>query len=185
MTFLSHILNTEQETRAFRLLSLVLVSASLYFQADEIPLTPASLIWIVAFFAYTLILTYALPWLTSRLRLTDLTTLVISLSMIDAVVVTAMVHFTGCITTITVILIPLFIMYHAMYLPHTSGMASATLFALLYTGAAFLEKEIQGSIPLLVGQVGLFYLSACLTGQLAKRILLDRQEKELLQDLIY
>ena len=180
MTFLSHILNSERETRPFRLLSLVLVSATLYFRADEIALAPA-LIWIVAFFVYTLILAYVLPWLTSRLRLTDLTTLIVSLSMIDAVVVTAMVHFTGGITTITVILIPLFIMYQ----PHTSGMVSATLFALLYTGAAFLEEEVRGSIPLLIGQIGLFYLLSWLSGQLAKRILLDRQEKELLQDLIY
>ena len=182
---LAHVQDTERDTRRFRLLALVVISASLYFleQDDEVNLPPAAAL-LALFFAYTLLLGPILARLSSRLQPQNLPYLIYGMILVDAIGVTSLVHFTGGIANITVILIPLFVMYHTIYLGNSSGMASTTLFSLLYVGAAFLEDE-QGNGALLVGQVGLFYLLAMFSAYLSKRTLQEVTEREMIQDLIF
>lgn len=184
MTTLTHILSTEQETRRFRLLSLVVVVATLNFRTDDISLVPA-LLWIAAFFFYTLLLGKALTRLTARTSAAELPYLIYGMIVVDTIAVTALVHFTGGIASITVILIPLFIMYHTTYLGNRSGLVSAALFAVLYLFTAQLEGEVAGRAGLLIGQVGLFFLLAVFSSYLARRTLMEINEREVLQDLIF
>lgn len=180
----AHILNTERETRRFRLLALMVATATLYFQQDEVALLPA-LLWAFAFFLYTLVLGPALSKLIPSLNATDLSFLVWSMVLVDAVLVVSLVHFSGGVATIAVVLIPLFIIYHAVYRGYSGALLSATLFALLYVGSAFLEGEIETDRPLWVSQVALFYVLATFSGYLAQR--LSREEgrgKDLLQELV-
>ena len=184
MTTLTHILTTERDTRRFRLLSLVVVAATLNFRVGDISLGPA-LLWIAIFFVYTLLLGKALKRLTARTGAAELPYLIYGMIVVDSISVTALVHFTGGIASITVILIPLFIMYHTTYLSKRSGLVSAAIFAVLYLFTAQLEGEVAGRAALLIGQVGLFFLLAVFSAYLGRRTLTEINEREVLQDLIF
>jgi hypothetical protein len=162
----------------------VVVAATLNFRSGDITLGPA-LLWIAAFFAYTLLRGKVLAKLTARTGPTELPYLIYGMIVVDSVAVTALVRFTGGIASITVILIPLFIMYHTTYLANRSGLVSAAIFAVLYLIAAQLEGEVAGRAGLLIGQVGLFFLLAFFSAYLARRTLTEINERELLQDLIF
>lgn len=178
-----HILNTERETRRFRLLSLVVVAATLYLRQEEVAIVGASA-GLASFFAYNLLLGSILPWFVSHTRPRGIPYLIYAMAAVDGVAVTSLVHFTGGITSITVILIPLFVMYHTIYLGRRSGIVSASFFSILYLIAAQIEHELAANTGTLVGQVGLFFLLAVFSGYLTRRVLVEAHERELLQDLI-
>jgi hypothetical protein len=183
MASLDHILTTERDTRRFRLLSLVVVAATLYFRQEDVALVGAS-VGLAFFFAYNLLLGPILPRFVSRIRPRGIPYLIYAMAAVDGVAVTILVHFTGGITSITVILIPLFVMYHTIYLGRRSGIVSASFFSILYLIAARIENELAGNTGVLVGQVGLFFLLAVFSGYLTRRVLVEAQERDLLQDLI-
>ena len=180
----SYFIDTERDTRRFRLLALVIVSTTIHFRVDELALGPA-IGSVVAFFLYTFVLGPVLAKIMPRLGPRRRPSLIYLMAGADALAVISLVHFTGGITSITIILIPLFIIYHTIYLGTSSGLASATLFSALYLAAAGIEKQIGGNVALLVGQVGLFFVLARLSAYLGKRSLVEAQERELLQDLIF
>ena len=182
MSPVAHILNTERETRRFRLLALMVATATIFYQQDELALLPA-LIWTVVFFGYTLLLGPVISRLARDRSPTDLTYLILSMILIDAGLVTALVHFAGGITTIAFILIPLFVLYHASYQGYSSGVASATLFSILYVGSTMVE-ELGLAGPVVVSQLVLFYLLAGLSGYMAKRLMAVEGQKEVLESLI-
>jgi hypothetical protein len=162
----------------------MVATATLYFEQDEVVLLPA-LLWLVAFFLYTVILGSVLSKLISGLNAADLDYLVWSMVLIDAILVVSLVHFSGGVATMAVVLIPLFIIYHAIYRGYRSGLLSATLFSLLYVGSAFLEGEIVTDRPLWVSQVALFYVLAVFSGYLAQRLSQGQgRERDLLQELV-
>ena len=179
-----HVLNTERDTRRFRLLALMLVTATVYLRQDELDLGPA-LGWSFFFFAYTLTLGFTFSKIISRWSSRDsLVYVVCALIILEALVVASLIHFAGGIASITIILIPLFIIYHTIYLGRFGGLLSATLFAFMYVGLAFLEEETEGRELFLVSQVVLFYFLAEFSTYLANRIIVEQGEKELLQQFI-
>ena len=170
MVSADHILDTERQTRRFRLLALVVATFTIFTVQREVALLPA-LIWAVLFLIYTLLLGPMLSRLARGSSVTDLVYLLLGLMLVDGGLVIALVHFTGGVTSITIILIPLFVMYHTAYWGYRSALASATLFALLYVGEIILTGESVRP-ELLVSQVGLIYILAGLSGYLANRLIL-------------
>ncbi|MFQ5860360.1 MAG: PilN domain-containing protein [Dehalococcoidia bacterium] len=187
----AHIFSTEQETRRFRLLALVVVASTVFFRQQEfedISLLPTVIV-VVLFAIYTLGLG---PLVLSRIasRFTQgasLVYLTLSMVAVDAVAVTLLVHYAGGavgINNFAFILIPLFIMYHTIYLGYTSGLFSATLFSVLYVGTAWREGNVEGAGALLASQVALFYLLALFSSYLARKAMEARAEKDLLREFI-
>ena len=182
MVSAGHILDTERQSRRFRLLAVVVATFTIFTVQREVALLPA-LIWAFLFFFYTLLMGPLLSRLVQGLSATDLVFLLLGLMVIDGGLVIALVHFTGGVSSITIILIPLFVIYHTTYWGYRGGLASATLFAILYYGETILAGE---SIHpgLLVGQVALIYLLAGLTGYLARRLPRAQAQGEVLRGRI-
>ena len=183
MASVSHILSTERETRLFRLLALVVATIWMYFQQEEVDIAPTAGL-ILFFFAYTLSLGPLLRGVVTQLSQRLVLYVVLFMVLVDLLVVSFLVHFSGGVNSITVILIPLFIMYHAIYLNYLSGLLSATLFSALYVSMAFWSQQVEGNGVLLAGQLSLFYLLAIFSSHLALKIRLDRAERELLQEFV-
>jgi hypothetical protein len=177
-----HVLDTERQSRRYRLLAVVLATFTIFTVQREVALLPA-LIWAFLFLFYTLLMGPLLSRLVRGLSTNDLVYLLLGLMMVDGGLVIALVHFTGGVTSITIILIPLFVIYHTTYWGYRSGLASATLFAILYFGETILAGE---SIHpgLMLGQVALIYLLAMLSAHLASRLARAQAQRELLRGRI-
>ena len=188
MATIAHILNTERGTRLFRLLALVIVTVILLFYEyaglledegliEDVELGPASAL-VFSFIIYTIVLGLVMPKLPSEAGPWRLWVFVFAMSAVDIALVLALVHYTGGVENFTLILIPLFILYHATYLGYASGMFSASLSAILYVALAFYEDEASGNGTVLMGQVALFYMLAGFGGFMANRMMMQERESE-------
>ena len=183
MFSLSHILHTERETRRFRLLSVVLVSVTLYFRQEEVNLSLA-LGGAFVFLLYTMALGPIFSRLAPKLTaLRPMMGLVAAMALVDGISVAFLVHFVGGINSVVVILIPLFIIYHTIYLGYTSGLISVVLFSGLYLGLAFWEEEAQGIELGAISPVLLFYLLPILSVALITRVMAATQTQEALHKI--
>lgn len=165
----AHIVSTERGTRNFRLLALAVVTITLYFRQEEASIAAATGL-VLFFFAYTFSLGYLLPRVARYLGEGGIFSLMVGMAVVDAFTVVSLVYFSGGIDSVSFILIPLFVIYHAIYLGYRSALFSATLFALLYVSTVYLENEVTGNEWLLLGQVLLFYLLAIFSGHMATRM---------------
>lgn len=188
---LEHIINTEKDTLRFRLLALVIAAASLYSwvewgdDATEVSMVPAVTI-AVAYLIYTLLLGRTiLPWITPMLASGRTSTaLVFGMSLVDAATLGALLYLVGGPQSVALILIPLFVIYHSIYLGYVSGLFSATIFSLFYVGFAYPWGEAALVTSYIGWQVPLFYLLALFGSYLSERRLKDWVEKEELQRLL-
>ena len=184
MLSIAHILHTERETRRFRLLCLLLAAVTLYFRLDEVSVTPA-IASMVAFLVYTLVLAVAFRKVVPRLGIPmALTGFIAGMALADGVFVGAFVYYTGGITAITVILVPLFIIYHTIYLGYTSGFVSGIILSSIYLGTALWGSNVQVFVPGIMGQIGLFLLLPVLGGYLAKGMMRAEQSRQGLRTLV-
>lgn len=182
---LDHILSTERETLIFRLLALGIAIATIYFwheDVTEISAGPAVAV-AVAYLVYTLWLgRVILPWMAPRLTMgLSLTYLVCGLVLVDSLALTAMWYIVGDPRSVALVLLPLFIIYHSIYLGYLSSLLSATFFSAFSVMFAYMwgEADFVDFLKSYVAvQVPFFYLLAVFGGHLAERRLRERLEKE-------
>lgn len=183
-----HILNTEQDTLRFRLLALVIAAVSLYFSEEDtgnINLLPASALSIV-YLVYTILLgRVILSRISPGLALGQRSVYLVSaLILIDTLAVTTMLYLVGGPENMSLILIPLFIVYHSIYLGYFSGLISATFFSLFFVVFALLWGKTDFLSSYITLQIPLFYLLAIASGYISERRLKDRWEKDELEHLL-
>jgi hypothetical protein len=177
-----HAISTERETLVFRLLALVIATATLYFwQEDttEIPLGPA--VGVAAtYLAYSLLLGRAiLPWVVPRLTLgLSISHLVGAIVLVDAASLSSLMYVVGGPKSVALLLLPLFIIYHSIYLGYFSGLLSATFFSLFYVSFAYVWDEIEFMTSYIAVQVPFFYLLAIFGGHLAERRLNEQLRRD-------
>ena len=181
---LADVLKAETETRRFRLLALVLALSSMYFRDEDIAVIPP-VVAALLFIGYTLalgpLLARLAPWLAER---STLVIFVLAVVAVDAAAVMVLVRLTGGVGSITVILVPLFIIYHCSYVGYSSGLLSATLFSALYLGFAFGEGATEGLGAAQVGQVALFYLVTVFSNYYIRRMFQAQRSNDALQAVI-
>ena len=171
----NHVLATELETRKFRLLALTLAAAGLYLRAGAIPIWPAVAL-ILGYFLYVMLLgSVILPWVKSP-------HFVYAMMVIDAGTLGAGLYLTGVQSTLF-ILLPLFIIYYAIFQGYRTSIFAAIAFSLMYTAVTY-DREALTAGNIISLQVPLFFLVALISGYLAQRRLEERREKEELQELI-
>lgn len=173
-----HLVKTERDTLKFRLLAVLIVAVSTLLRQDAAPLS-ATLGLIFGYLAYTIGLHQALR---QGLR-TDAYVLLGCMMAVDSTAVLAAPALIGPDSP-AFMLVPLVIVYHALYLGYVGSLTTATIASL---GYAILAQTVfpNASIRDLVSiQVPLFFMAALLTGYLAAQRTRERQEKLALQRVI-
>jgi GAF domain-containing protein len=171
----NHVLATELETRKFRLLALTLAAAGLYLRAGSIPLWPAVALILGYFFYVMLLGSVILPQVKTP-------NFVYAMMVIDAGTLGAALYLTGVQSTLF-ILLPLLIIYYAIFQGYRTSIFAAIAFSLMYTAVTY-NREARTAGNIISLQVPLFFLVALISGYLAQRRLEERREKEELQELI-
>jgi hypothetical protein len=162
MLSVAHVLDTERETRRFRLLAVLVAGVTLAGQG-ALTAPTAGLVWILRFLVYAMALSLLLPrLLVSRAAYQAdgapaLTALILLMALLDRVGVMGLVYSSGGIGATAVILMPLFIIYHTFYLGYRSGLFSVAVFTLLFGGATLWGGEVHGQLLSLVGLGLLFF----------------------------
>lgn len=178
MVDVAHVLHTERETRSFRLLAALLAAVTLFVRIEEIPPAPA-LPSLLLFLVYTMALSVLLPRVVPRVGSPRaLTALVLGMALVDGVSVMGIVYFIGGLQAITVILMPLFIIYHTIYLGYSSGIFSVIVFSLLYVGTGFWGADVRGYLPGLLGQVALLLLLPVLSAVFIRSMMLTEARQQ-------
>ncbi len=173
-----HLVKTERDTLKFRLLAVLVVAVSTLLRQDAAPLS-ATLGLIFGYLAYTMVLNQALR---QGLR----TNAYVLLGFMMAVDTTAVLAAPALIgpDSPAFILVPLVIVYHALYLGYVGGLTTATVASLGYAILAqtvFSDADIRDLVSI---QIPLFFMAALLTGYLAAQRTRERQEKLALQRVI-
>ncbi|MBI2304221.1 MAG: winged helix-turn-helix domain-containing protein [Chloroflexi bacterium] len=171
------ILKTESETLKFRLATLLVASAALLWFQREVALLPAVTL-VFVYLAYLLALRYyILPRFASPYT-------VIGMVIVDAVMLSTAMFITGGVVSPLFILFPVFIIYYSIYLGYVSSLAAATAFSLGY-GILIIVQGAENLVGGLVAiQVPLFYFLAVFSGYLAQKRFREREEKEVLQQIL-
>ncbi|MBI4308365.1 MAG: winged helix-turn-helix domain-containing protein [Chloroflexi bacterium] len=186
---LRYIRETEQETRKFRLLALILAIAGLYILRGRTLADPLSLLLLLALaFVY---LAYALVLATLILPRVRTPYVVYGLIAVDTLALGSAIFLAGTVNTALIVLIPVLVLYYSIFFGYASALWASTLFAFMFVGldvhfaaqatGSFSDVQIEPTTPV---QVMSFYLLALLGGYLARRRLEERQEKEDLQEII-
>jgi len=171
----NHVLATELETRKFRLLALTLAAVGLYLRAGEIRIWP-SVALILGYFLYVMLLgSVILP----RVRSPHI---VYAMMVVDAAALGGGLYLTGVQSTLF-ILLPLFIIYYAIFQGYRTSIPAAIVFSLMYTAVTY-NREARTAGNIISLQVPLLFLVAIISGYLSQRRLEERREKEELQELI-
>ena len=175
-----HLVKTERDTLKFRLLAVLVVAVSTLLRQDAAPLV-ATLTLIFGYLTYTIVLNQAL----GRGLRTDPYILIGVMMAVDTTAVLTAPALIGPDSP-AFILVPMVIVYHALYLGYVGSLTTATIASL---GYALLARTVfpsaDSAIRDLVSiQVPLFFMAALLTGYLSAQRARERQEKLALQRVI-
>lgn len=173
---LEHVTQTERDTLKFRLLAVLAIAISVYLTRAEVPVI-ATIGLIAGYLFYSLFLrAYLIPRFVSVY-------LVYGMLVADLATATAALFIFGVLTPLF-ILLPLVIVYYAIYLGYTGSLLAATLSSFGYVGLASRTGQKAELGDALALQVPLFYIVAILAGYLAQQRFKEREEKQTLQHLI-
>lgn len=167
---------TERETLKFRLLALLVVAFTLYIRAQYVPLWPT----------VALVLSYLAYSLAARLLLIPRfmgLPLIYGMLAVDSLAVLATIYLIGPESPVFVLL-PVLVVYYALYLGYAGSLAAATVASLGYSGITIVLGHGEELGERLAIQVPLFYLIALLVGYLARLRFKEQEEKLELQRLI-
>lgn len=176
--FWQHLVKTERDTLKFRFLAVLVVAVSTLLRQDAAPLS-ATLGLIFGYLAYTIGLNQALR----RGLRADAYVLLGFMMAVDTTAVLAAPALIGPDSP-AFILVPMVIVYHALYLGYVGSLTTATIASLGYAILAqtvFPNANIRDLVSI---QIPLFFIAALLTGYLATQRTRERQEKLALQRLI-
>ncbi|MBI2847446.1 MAG: winged helix-turn-helix domain-containing protein [Chloroflexi bacterium] len=176
--YLEHVQKTEQDTLKFRLLALLAAAFGLYLGKSYMPLWPAVTL-VVLYSIYTLAL--------GRLIIPRFPTpnFVYGMIIVDAVALTIGFYIVGSVeNALVVILLPILVVYYAMYFGYATSLFAATIMSLSYVGVAFSIGQAADVGPTIAVQVPLFYMIAIFGGYLARKRIQEQKEKEELQEFI-
>lgn len=169
------ILRIERETRKFRLLAVFFVAAGFQFQRNEIPILPAVALATV----YLVYLSVSLFTIIKRVPPRLVPYLMLA---VDAAFVIGTLHIFG-VNSPAFVLLPVLIVYYAIYLRYTAILLCATVMASAYIGMAFLQGADSTLGRMLPVQIPLLYLLALFAGhgaQQRRHVLREREELEVL-----
>jgi len=188
---LDYLVSIERDTLIFRLVALMVAAATLRFwheDVTEISVAPAAALS-VAYLVYTFLLgRVIIPWRAPRLSLglASPTRLVFLMIFVDTAVLSALLYMVGGPEgprNASLVILPLFIIYHSLYLGYLSCFFSATLFSLFFVIFAYAWDQGDFVTSFIALLIPFFYLLAVFGGYLGERRLKDRWEKEQLRQL--
>ena len=175
MSVLDLIPQTERETLKFRLLALLAVALAFLYQADDVPLVPTLAI-VGGYLVYAYFLrTVFIPRYTSYVLLGVML-------VIDVEIITAALYLIELNSPIFGLL-PVVVVFYALYLGYLGGIASATLSAGSYTGLVVATGQTAEMESILVLQP-FFYVLALLVGYVSQQRLQETEQRQGLQQLI-
>ena len=175
MTVLDLIPRTEKETLKFRLLAVLVVALAFLLRADDVALLPGLAV-VIGYLIYSAILrTFLIPRFTSY-------PLLAAILVIDVGTVIAALHIIGLDSPIFGLL-PIVVVYYAVYLGYAGGMAAAVISSVSFTGLAFGSGK-AGEIENILAFQPFFYILALLVGYITKQRFQESQERQSLQQLI-
>ena len=173
---LEHVAQTERDTLKFRLLAILAIAAVVFATREDVPLI-ATVGLVIGYLLYSVVLRmYLLPRYTSIY-------LIYGMLAADLATATGALFIFG-VSTPLFLLLPLIIVYYAMYLGYAGSLSAATVSSFGYVGVAFRTEDAAEIGNLVSLQVPLFYIVAILTGYLAQQRFKEREEKQVLQHLI-
>jgi DNA-binding winged helix-turn-helix (wHTH) protein len=175
MSVLDLIPQTEKETLKFRLLAIMAVALASLFNAGEVPIVP-TLVLVVGYLTYSYILrTFLIPRFTSYL-------LLMVMLLVDVGAIISALYIIGLDSPIFGLL-PIVVVYYAMYLGYTGGIAAATASTLGYTSLVFATGD-AGEMKNLLAIQPFFYIVALLVGYMTQQRFRETQQRQALQQLI-
>lgn len=173
-----YVLRTERDTLKFRLLSVLVVAVSTLLRQDDVPL-PATMALILGYLAFTIGLGQGL----GRGLRVDPYVLIGVMMAVDTSAALAATALIGP-SSPAFVLLPMVIVYNAIYLGYVGSLTTATIASLGYALLAqttFHDSALRDFVSI---QVPLFFIAALLTGYLSAQRTRERQEKLALQHVI-
>ena len=175
MSVLDLIPQTEKETLKFRLLAIMAVALASLFEHDEVPIL-AALILVVGYLLYSFVLRIVLiPRFTSYMLLAVML-------LVDVGAITAALNIIG-LDSLIFGLLPIVVVYYAMHLGYTGGIAAATASTLGYTSLVLATGQASEMRNLLAIQP-FFYIIALLVGYITQQRFRESEQRQSLQQLI-
>ena len=175
MTVLDLIPRTEKETLKFRLLAVLVVAFAFLLRADEVSILP-TLSLVLGYLAYSYLLRiFLIPRFTSY-------PLLGTMLLIDVGTIIAALHVIGLDSPIFGLL-PIVVVYYAVYLGYAGGISAAIGSSAGYTGLAFATGQASEVENILAFQP-FFYILALLVGYITQQRFRETQERQSLQQLI-
>jgi len=166
---------TEKETLKYRLLALMIVAMAFLLEADEVPLVPV-LALVGGYLAYSYVLrTLLIPRYTSY-------PLLGVMLLIDVGTIVAALDIIGLDSPVFGVL-PIVVVYYAVFLGYSGGIAAATVSTVGYTSLVFATGQADEMRNLLASQ-SFFYILALLVGYVSQQRFQVTEERQSLQQLI-
>jgi DNA-binding winged helix-turn-helix (wHTH) protein len=177
MTRLELLRATERETLKFRLLVLLVVSASVLLQLREVPILPIVAL-VGAYLGYSAALrTVLIP------RSHDYRRLLGVMLAVDAATVLATIHLIGADTP-AIILLPIGVVYFGLYQGYVSALLMALAVSFGLVGIAALSERIREMADVIAIHVPSSFLLALLIGYLAEARARENEERRSYQQVI-
>ncbi len=175
MSVLDLIPQTERETLKFRLLAVLVVALASLLRTDEVPIV-STILLVAGYLAYSYVLrAFLMPRFKSY-------TLLGLMLLIDVGTVIAALYIIGLDSPIFGLL-PIVVVYYALYLGYTGGIAAAIVSTLGYTALVFAMNQATEMKNLLAFQ-SFFYIVALLVGYITQQRFSETQQRQSLQQLI-
>ena len=175
MSVLDLIPQTEKETLKFRLLALLAVAVAFLFQWREAPLLPAlAIVGGYLFYSYFL-RTFLIPRFTSY-------PLLGGMMLLDVGILIVALHLIGLDSPIFGLL-PIAVVYYAVYVGYLGGVATGTVSVAGYTGLVLAKDQVTEMERLLAIQP-FFFVLALLVGYITQQRFRESQERRSLQQVI-
>ena len=175
MSVLDLIPKTEKETLKYRLLAIMIVAMAFLLEADEVPLVLVLAV-VGGYLGYSYVLrTLLIPRYTSY-------PLLGVMLLIDVGTIVAALDIIGLDSPVFGIL-PIVVVYYAMYLGYSGGIAAATVSTAGYTSLVFATGQADEMRNLLAFQ-SFFYILALLVGYVSQQRFQETEERQSLQQLI-
>ena len=175
MRTLDLIPRTEKDTLKFRLLAVAAVALAFLYQGSDAPLFPTLGI-VGGYLAYSYVLrTFLIPRFISY-------PLLAAMVLADVGTTVAALYLIGLDSPVFGLL-PIVVVYYALYLGYTGGIAAAILSTAGYTGLVFGTSQVDEMRNILAIQP-VFYVLALLVGYLAQQRFHETEERQSLQQLI-
>ena len=175
MTVLDLIPQTEKETLKYRLLAVLVVAFALLLKWDEAPLL-ATFGLVAGYLIYSYILrAFLIPRFTSYALLAAMLLIDVG-TMIGAMQLIAL-------DSPIFALLPIVVVYYALYLGYVGGLAAAVVSSVSYTALAFGTGK-AGEVENLLAFQPVFYILALLVGYVTQQRFRESEGRQALQQLI-